>query len=199
MPQCLRPYVHGCRVVSFAVAALLLSTQESPAADRLIVRNYNNGVVRDAEMSRARAVANDILRAAGVEAVWRDCSAGCDDRLGAGEVVVRIVAAPGSAAAGSMGCAVIDVDRKIGALATVYVDRVMTVSSRAGVSAAILLGRALAHEIGHLLLGTADHSETGLMRALWSDRELQLGLPADWNFAPEDAARIGRRIDRGGH
>jgi hypothetical protein len=49
-----------------------------------------------------------------------------------------------------------------------------------------LLGRAMTHEIGHLLLGTLDHSEGGLMRRHWSER----GRDADWLFSAIQAEEI---------
>ena len=51
----------------------------------------------------------------------------------------------------------------------------------------VLLGRALAHEIGHLLLGTTPHASTGLMRALWSTATLKRDNADDWLFTPADA------------
>jgi hypothetical protein len=41
----------------------------------------------------------------------------------------------------------------------------------------------MAHEIGHLLLGSTAHSATGLMREVWTDEELQRNRPEDWVFA----------------
>jgi hypothetical protein len=40
------------------------------------------------------------------------------------------------------------------------------------VSLASILGHGVAHEIGHLLLGTNSHAETGIMRARWQSEEL---------------------------
>ena len=50
-----------------------------------------------------------------------------------------------------------------------------------------LLGRAIAHEIGHLLLDTNQHASTGLMRATWSRSELRRDKPADWHFLGDEA------------
>jgi hypothetical protein len=180
-------------------AALLTTSSESRAAERLVVRTYNSFGATAKDMARAREVAAVILRGAGLQAVWRDCSTGCADALGLREVLVRIVAAPHGVVAESLGCAVIDLQHGTGTLTTVYADRINVVASRTGVDAGTLLGRAVAHEIGHLLLGTARHSAGGLMRALWSDRELQRGLGADWTFAPDDVARIGRGLDAQAH
>jgi hypothetical protein len=57
-------------------------------------------------------------------------------------------------------------------------------------SVATLLGRAIAHEIGHLLLGSAEHPRLGLMRALWSHDELRGRKPAHWGFSAREAAQM---------
>jgi hypothetical protein len=44
----------------------------------------------------------------------------------------------------------------------------------------------MAHEIGHLLLGTLDHAPQGLMRGHWSKD----GHGADWFFSVTQAERI---------
>jgi hypothetical protein len=183
------------RAYVWIVAAALLTTgSESFAAERLVVRTYNTDGVTAGEMTHASEVAGIILRGAGLQAVWRDCTAACTEALGPGELIVRIVAAPHGIVAESLGSAVIDIQHGAGTLATVYSDRINVVASRTGVDAGTLLGRAVAHEIGHLLLGTAQHSAGGLMRALWSDRELQRDLKADWTFAPDDVTRIARGL-----
>jgi hypothetical protein len=71
-------------------------------------------------------------------------------------------------------------------LATVYADRVKSVAKRTGANAGRLIGRAMAHEIGHLLLGTSHHSVAGLMRARWSDGEVQRDLEPDWALSSQD-------------
>jgi hypothetical protein len=177
-----------------ALLTLLTGSSVSFAAERLIVRTYNNVGVTAEQMSHARDVAGVILQGADLHAVWRDCTADCAEALGPRELIVRIVAAPQGIVAESLGCALIDLQHRAGTLATVYPDRINAVAFRTGVDAGTLLGRAVAHEIGHLLLGTTHHSAGGLMRALWSDQELQRGLPADWTFAPDDVARIGRGL-----
>ena len=48
--------------------------------------------------------------------------------------------------------------------AYIFVPRVMQVSELMGREPSLVLGRVLAHEIGHLLLGRPGHSRKGLMR-----------------------------------
>jgi hypothetical protein len=53
-----------------------------------------------------------------------------------------------------------------------------------------ILGVAMAHEIGHLLLGPNAHSPRGIMRAHWGREELQLAAMGLFLFSPEDKAHI---------
>jgi hypothetical protein len=46
------------------------------------------------------------------------------------------------------------------------------------------------HEIGHLLLGTAIHSDRGLMRPFWTKAELKSNRRVDWSFSGREAAPI---------
>lgn len=52
------------------------------------------------------------------------------------------------------------------------------------------LGRSLAHEIGHYLLATADHSATGLMRAQFTPPELLEPSLDAYRLEPEQACRL---------
>jgi hypothetical protein len=166
-----------------AAAITLTASQTTRAAEPLSIRIYDSLHSGAATLASARAVAAAILAEGGVSAVtWRDCSVGCAEPVQDRELLVRIVRAPADGSTGSLGCAVIDLRRGAGTLATIYGDRVRLVAARTGVVEATLLGRAIAHEIGHLLLGTSQHATSGLMRAEWSDRELRNNLAADWTF-----------------
>jgi hypothetical protein len=48
----------------------------------------------------------------------------------------------------------------------------------------------MAHEIGHLLLGSNSHSATGIMRAQWSRKDLQRASLEILRFTPAQAERI---------
>src|SRR5262249_54227570 len=83
-----------------------------------------------------------------------------------------------------------------GTLATIYADRVAWLAGEAGADMPTLLGFAIAHEIGHLPLGTNAHSGTGLMRALWSRAQLRRNDTADWLFGRSEAARMRSSVLR---
>jgi hypothetical protein len=162
----------------------------------LVVRTYNAFGVAPAELIAARAAARAILRDAEIDVVWRDCvsvdrtdsSLSCDERVRADETVVRIVPSGRQAYADSLGFSIVDV-QKTGCLVTIFGDRIAVMAARSNVRTGLLLGRAIAHEIGHLLLGTG-HSSAGMMRAHWYDDELRRDLKADWTLSGLEARRM---------
>jgi hypothetical protein len=81
-----------------------------------------------------------------------------------------------------------------GRLAYVFYDRVESLSEYFSTAIGQVLGGALAHEIGHLLLPYHSHSRTGLMRATWVSEDFQK-LARGWLlFTPEHAALMRARL-----
>jgi hypothetical protein len=93
---------------------------------------------------------------------------------------------------------VIDTVSGTGTLATIYINRVEDSARHAGADVALLLGRAIAHEVGHLILRTNAHGEAGLMRAIWTDQEIARNQPADWVFASPDRRQLRAALQRTG-
>jgi hypothetical protein len=56
-----------------------------------------------------------------------------------------------------------------------------------------LLGAAIAHEVGHLLLGPV-HTNTGIMRARFRSREIQLAGRGELLFNGDQSAKIREKI-----
>lgn len=166
----------------------------------VVVRVYDANGVLAGTNAGALEHARTTLRAASVDVIWRVCSAPrvCDGPLASGELAIRIVRSAGPRLYQGvlpLGDAMIDTGRGDGVLATVYSDRVEWLAHEAGADVGTLLGRAIAHELGHLLLATASHGPVGLMRALWSRDEVRRGQPRDWSFAPSELAAIRRRVE----
>ena len=110
--------------------------------------------------------------------------------LAADELALRLVRLPplqGQPDHVALGYSLVDMRLGAGSLATIYVDRVAALAGAWHLDVRTLLGRAVAHEIGHLLLGTANHARVGLMRAVWSQDALRREQPGDWVFTPRDA------------
>jgi hypothetical protein len=111
----------------------------------------------------------------------------CNDVPTASELIIRIVATPHAiTGVEALGYSHVDAYRRQGTLATVFADRVAALATALRIDEGTLLGRAMTHEIGHLLLGTLDHAPEGLMRGHWSKE----GRTADWLFSLTQAEQI---------
>lgn len=178
------------------------------AAALVTIRIYNYAAVPPAELATARADAERIFQEAGLSLRWVICrvpnAAGgdaCVDPLhDGGEFVLRLQtsAHPGMPSHVALGTALIDGRTGGGVLITIDPRLVHAVAAQAGAQPSTVLGRAIAHELGHLLIGTPDHSAHGLMRALWLQRELRGNSPADWRFSADEAEKMRMAIQGSG-
>jgi hypothetical protein len=160
----------------------------------LVVRVHDAYGVPGDQLARAQATVERIMEAAGVAVAWPVCP--CLSPVGSGELVVRIAAASSASTPGSLGFSFVDMELKAGTLATVFADRVQTLAALAGVDDGELLGRVIAHEISHLLIGSRDHEASGLMRGQWRASELARQRPSDWLLTRDDGIRIRQAIRR---
>jgi hypothetical protein len=172
----------------------------SPAS--LSIRVFNNYGVPDDDLLAAGSHVNAIFSDAGVNLSWMDCwhhdgepvnaPAECRQPPGAHELTLRLQATNQSEGRRfvSMGFSLVNLEEGAPFLATVFVDLVGSISRGAAVDFRLLLGRAIAHEIGHLLLNTSRHADRGLMRADWSRAELRRNKAGDWGFQAEEVETI---------
>ena len=182
-----------------ACSVLMLAASPARAADlQVVVRVYDMATTDAAARAAALRAAARAIASAGMTISWRDCSRGganhpCRTVRDAGDLVVRIMPVA-TAAAGSedveLGYAPIDPAGRATVIATVYYDVVQRVAQRTGLNPRELLGRAVAHELGHLLLRAPGHGSSGLMRPLWTDEELIQNRPGDWTFSEADRRQL---------
>lgn len=162
------------------------------------VRVYKSPEISSEVLNVALQVAEATFAAAAVNVVWKVCGPSeCQTPPTPAERLVRLVRSPKGANHDSrcLGDALIDAQKGTGVLATVYVDRVLDLVHRLGIDHPTLLGRTIAHEIGHLLLATTSHGASGLMRELWSPAELMTSRADDWALRPVEIAAIRHRLN----
>ena len=190
------------RAVLVAMSACVIPTASAHAqtipSRRIVVRSYNTVGVPSSVLERAESTVQELLQEAGVDSEWRNCRTNrgpsshlpdlCDEVLNASELIVRVVRAPDAVAGGrELGYSHVDPYRRQGTLATVFADRVRPLATALRIDEGTLLGRAMTHEIGHLLLGSLEHSATGLMRGDWHT----VGRRAtDWYFSALEVMRL---------
>ena len=156
----------------------------------VVVRMYDMQGLSANTVSAARATAAHILESADIDLRWADCP--CTRPAGPVELMIRLSASTPESEPASLGFSYVDTRKRAGTLATVFTDRVHTLAVASRADEGELLGRAMAHEIGHLLLREPGHAESGLMRPLWTDDELRQNRPDDWTFSDADREALGR-------
>jgi hypothetical protein len=84
--------------------------------------------------------------------------------------------------------------------ASVYYNQVVILAQGDDAESAsrIILGCMMAHEIGHLLLGSDSHSENGIMRGQWEREDVWQAMVRRKLFTAEQAKRIRADLRRRG-
>jgi hypothetical protein len=191
-------------IVVLGIVTLICAPSPSAGAvtgwTDVVVRVYDASGVLEGTNRTALDYARKTMQAASIDVIWRLCATAqvCNAPIAPGELAIRIVRSPGPRRYHRLlplGDAMLDTRSGSGVLATIYIDRVEWLAHEAGAESRVLLGRAIAHELGHLLLATTTHGPVGLMRALWSQEEVRLGRPRDWSFAPTELAAMRRRAE----
>jgi hypothetical protein len=69
-------------------------------------------------------------------------------------------------------------------MAYILYSRIETLAADGDASLSDILGHAMAHEIGHLLLGPG-HSQVGIMQAEWTREDLARAARNELSFTPQ--------------
>jgi hypothetical protein len=149
----------------------------------------NAPAVSQAELVQAKCVARAIFAGIGVSLSWGGKAGGCETRVG---IRLEQVAGPGerpdSLAYATLGA---EGERRI----HVFVDRVHAMVGQ--YASGSLLGHVLAHEIAHVLEGTPQHADRGVMKAHWERNDLKALLRSPLRFEQSDDELIHAGLARG--
>ncbi|SPF38275.1 exported hypothetical protein [Candidatus Sulfopaludibacter sp. SbA4] len=190
------------RRMLLAVGLVSTGLGQAPSQASLHLHVYNLAKVSPGTLDRALDLAQGIFEKAGVETSWERGSedaaeahftdmtgSGPSQRLKAddrGYLAVRIMRGePENAFPGALGFAL--PFAHAGPHAIIFYDRIERLLPSVPGSVARILGHALAHEVGHALLETAEHSQNGLMKSRWSKADFQRIAAGLLEFAPEQS------------
>ena len=161
---------------------------------------YNYAEVPWQSLDRAEREAAWIFHGVGSEVIWTNCNTAitgipngvnCTQEVRPTELIVRILpeitVVSGITRDSTMGFA-------FGNLASVSFCRVKAEAAKFGVGPYAVLGPAIAHEIGHLLLGQQGHSPTGIMRARWQRRDYEAPALGAFKFSAEQAEQVRAEV-----
>jgi len=153
----------GTRTIAWVLAASLAGVGmaragDAGAAGTVAIRldDLSGMPVRD--LDAAKSEMDRIFHDAGVDVDWVDRAA----MPRPGQLTLILLAHNAQPASG--GGDVAGEAVRAAARAYVYRDRLDAVTKHTTVDANVILGRVMAHEIGHLLLAANSHSRVGIMR-----------------------------------
>ena len=136
------------------------------------VRVFNRAGIGRTEMRQAEAEAARVFRAAGVEIQWLDCQRmDCHQVPRANEFLLNIVPDGRTSTDFVFGVAFLGPNGE-GKYGDVFFRRIQAACAIDGRNLWRMLGTVIAHELGHLVLGSHAHSGAGIMMALWRDETL---------------------------
>ena len=193
-------------VVGFALPALARTPAASKVKEplRLTVRVYDYAGASEDTLRRAKTAAASVFRNIEIETVWVDCKrpgvvgladAACTDNQGPTDLVLRLLPHSMAKRYGLrprvLGIALHGGKAEFGYVAGIFFDRIQGLPGwRSADERPVILGHLIAHEIGHLLLGSGKHSRGGLMRPGWDRKQRKQALSGTLRFIPWQAERI---------
>jgi hypothetical protein len=83
-----------------------------------------------------------------------------------------------------------------GVSATVFEERVESLCQTAGQDFAIILGHAIAHELGHVVLASHGHAPAGIMRARWGRADFDQAATGQLGFTAHQGVEIRDYVAR---
>jgi len=167
----------------------------------ITLRMVNEAGVDPRTISRAVGEAAAILDRSGVELVWLSCEAGwadptsanpCRQETGLREFWFFIVAQKPRGNSTEMVGFTDWVEGSTHGLAGAYYPAAVQLArrDRNDCDTYQILGAAIAHEVGHLLLGPNAHSSLGVMQAVWNPAQVKQITTGALNFTPDQSQRL---------
>jgi hypothetical protein len=178
-------------------------TGRSIAAETPIsIRLYDQAQVPAAVLHSAMHETSRLFRAAGIRLAWQTPVAeaaadqGTDMTATAFQqpdersyLVVRLIRrTPATTFRGALGYSLPFAHS--GAHVVIFYDRVEQLRESTNTAAYVVLGYAVAHELGHVLLRSSKHTSGGLMQAQWTPAAWRLASAGLLGFGGEETKRM---------
>jgi hypothetical protein len=167
---------------------------------RITVRVLNPARVPTRTAAEAERTAGDIFKKAGVEIGWVDCEASdaCRREPGRLELWLHLLdSQPATLSGDALGYALLThAPRNEGSYAAVCWPPVRHLADSMVIGPGPVLGAAIAHELGHLLLDSHAHSHDGVMAERLRTPELMMAARGELRFDDHQVEAIRREIRR---
>ena len=184
------------------LAATAQPAQATPVVLR--VSMFDDDAVGAATLREAEREASRVFQRANIEVIWLQCPQNTSEQISLGRCAeasypahlhLRVVPRSRGAKISTVGMSFLSADGK-GCYADLFYERVVELQMKSHTRTAVILGHAMAHELGHLLLSSNSHSRDGLMRAQWNRGDLAEAARGSLLFSPEESTRMRSRFTR---
>jgi hypothetical protein len=192
--------VLAATVLFIGIAKSALAVEAPKVVLPIVVFDYAH--LSPSMLAKAEGEAGKILSQAGLQVVWMNClqaqsterpNARCEGEPAADSLVLRLLpkSSPADVHDSVFGFAVAPI------LASVYVSGAAKLARSDGAEfeLPVILGCAIAHEIGHLLLGAQSHASSGIMQGLWGRNQIRQAMTGRLLFRGEESIRIQREAE----
>jgi len=191
-----------------AAFALLPARAQSPEGTppRVQLSLFNDAAVPPDVLAAAQSRASLVLENAGVEVTWLACrprnkadfapaTPDCGSFAWPKHLSVRIVRRGASVSDDVFGMSFLDGSGE-GVYATIYYENLIHSKAHPDLGDADMLGFAIVHEVGHLLLGPHSHSAGSVMQGNWQKTTLLAASQGKLFFSESEANLIRTRLER---
>lgn len=167
--------------LTLCLCPAVVEATSQPLAGKLTVAVHDHAGVSADTLADAERMAEAIFREAGLEVQLVDCEPApertraeraCTTPQFPNYLQLTIAGRSTSLKDSALGVAYLGADGT-GCYTDVFLKPTEEVRQRVPLRVGVLLGHVMAHEIAHLLLGRDSHSTTGIMRAHWTDQDLE--------------------------
>jgi hypothetical protein len=187
-------------VVLVAMVEPVFGQRADTANPQIMILVFDKDRRAQPVLVEAERQATLIFRRAGINVDWRSCTQAsekseraCQEIPTPTQFVMTIMGQNKLSTNDIFGVAFLG-ESGTGKYVDVFFDSISKLHREEGSNEASLLGAVIAHEIGHLLLGSHSHSPWGIMSPHWEAGHLrQVGM-GTLLFSPEQAFRMRARI-----
>jgi len=164
---------------------------------------FNDAQISKGKVATAEKVAAGLFAYAGIRIDWLNCGLAmetsdetdsCNEAAFPRHLQVRLRQKSLSLSESTLGLSYLGQDG-IGCHADVFYAGVEPIQRETGLSSEAILGFVIAHELGHLLLGSNSHATAGIMRANWRKPEISAAGKGLLGFSETQAETMRVRLE----
>jgi hypothetical protein len=164
---------------------------------------FNDAQITKGKVATAEKVAAGLFAPTGIRIDWLNCGLAtetsdetdsCNEAAFPTHLAIRLRQKSLNLSESTLGLSYLGQDG-IGCYADVFYAGVDPIQRDTGLSSEAILGFVIAHELGHLLLGTNSHATAGIMRANWRKPELSAAGKGLLGFSEAQAKTMRARLE----